>query len=157
MASSSSAAAPGARRNWRALFLAALAETSNVSAAAQAAGISLSCVYRTKRDDPDFAADWLAALCEGYDRLELELLGRLRGGEPRQPADGAERRHDNATGLRLLLAHRDSRTRYMAQQDAVSAEAIRASIEDKLARLREWVLTREAAEAGGGQETDGDG
>lgn len=138
---------PGRRhapRNWRPRFLASLAETSNVSAAAQAARVSLSWVYQTKRDDRDFADAWLVALCDGYDRLELELLARLRSGEPRAP--GAAPRHDNATALRLLLAHRDTRARYMAQQDNVSAEAVRASIEAKLARLREQVMEREAAE-----------
>ena len=145
-----------APRNWRVRFLAGLAETSNVRAAAQEAEISLSWVYQTKREDDDFAEAWLAALCEGYDRLELELLARLRSGEGSgggssggtgggRAAD-APRRYDNATALRLLLAHRETRARYMAQQDNVSAEAVRASIEDKLARLREQVLLREADE-----------
>lgn len=137
-----------APRNWRMRFLAALAETSNVRAAAQEAEISLSWVYQTKREDRDFAEAWLAALCEGYDRLELELLARLRSGEGK--AADAPRRYDNATALRLLLAHRETRARYMAQQDNVSAEAVRASIEDKLARLREQVLRREADERTGG-------
>ena len=131
-----------APHNWRARFLVALARTSNVTAAAQAAQISLSWVYRTKREDRDFAQDWLVALCEGYDQLEVELLARLRAGEQRD----ATHRYDNATALRLLLAHRDSRVRYMAQQDHVSAEAVRASIEEKLGRLRDEVLEREAAE-----------
>lgn len=133
---------PGAPRSWRSQFLAALAQTSNVTAAAQQAQVSVSWVYKTKREDRDFAQDWLAALCEGYDQLEVELLARLREGEPRD----ATRRYDNATALRLLLAHRDSRARYMAQQDHVSAEAVRASIEEKLARLRDEVLEREAME-----------
>ena len=132
----------GAPRNWRDQFLAALAQTSNVTAAAQAARVSLSWVYKTKRENREFAQAWLVALCEGYDQLEVELLARLREGEPRDAA----RRYDNATALRLLLAHRDSRARYMAQQDHVSAEAVRASIEEKLARLRDEVLEREAAE-----------
>lgn len=140
----------GALRNWRVRFLAALAETSNVHAAAQAAEISLSWVYQTKRTDRDFAQAWLAALCEGYDRLELELLARLRGGEPRAAsgpdAGGPAPRYDNATALRLLLAHRETRARYMARQDAVTAEEVRASIEEKLARLRDRVIERRAAE-----------
>lgn len=148
----------GAPRNWRARFLAELAETSNVRAAAQAAEISLSWVYQTKRSDRDFAQAWLAALCEGYDRLELELLARLRCGEPRAGSGagagaggGADAgapapRYDNATALRLLLAHRETRARYMARQDAVTAEEVRASIEEKLARLRDRVIERRAAE-----------
>lgn len=130
-----------APRNWRDKFLAALATSSNVTASAQSADISLSWVYKTKREDRDFAQAWLVALCEGYDQLEVELLGRLRQGESRE---AAAVRYDNATALRLLLAHRDSRARYMAQQDNVTAEQVRASIEAKLARLHDGVLAREA-------------
>lgn len=68
-------------KNWRALFLAALGETSNVAAAARAAGISLSHVYRLRRDNPDFKSRWMAALCEGYDNLEMDLLCWLRTGK----------------------------------------------------------------------------
>ena len=132
----------GAPRNWREQFLACLAETSNVTAAAQCADISLTWVYKTKREDAKFAQAWLVALCEGYDNLEIELLGRLRSGEPRD----AQLKYDNATALRILLAHRETRTKMRAQQDNVSAEEVRASIEAKLARLREQVQARRAAE-----------
>ncbi|MEJ6010628.1 hypothetical protein [Novosphingobium aquae] len=44
----------GAPKNWRATFLATLADTSNISAAAAAADISLSWVYKTLRDDAEF-------------------------------------------------------------------------------------------------------
>lgn len=127
----------GAPKNWREQFLACLAETSNVTAAAQCADISLSWVYKTKREDRSFAEAWLVALCEGYDHLEMELLYRLRSGESRDlPAN----KYDNATALRLLLAHRDTRAKYQALQDNVTAEEIRASLDAKLARLRETVI-----------------
>ena len=134
----------GAPKNWRTTFLACLAETSNVTAAAECADISLSWVYKTKREDRDFAEAWLVALCEGYDNLEMELLCRLRHGEAR---DVPAVKYDNATALRLLLAHRDARARYQAQRDNVSAEEVRASIDAKLARLREQVQIRETADA----------
>lgn len=149
---SAAARRPRASRGWRARFLAGLAETSNVTAAAAAAGIGPGSVYKTKREDGDFAEAWLVALCEGYDRLELELLARLRHGEAK-PGEGTGRRYDNATALRLLLAHRETRARLMARQDNVSAEEVRASIEAKLARLRERVLEREARE-GKGEEAE---
>ena len=133
----------GAPKNWRAKFLAALAETSNVTASALTADISLSWVYKTKREDRSFADAWLVALCEGYDHLEMDLLFRLRSGEPRDAAV----KHDNATALRLLLAHKETRAKYQALQENVSAEQVRASIDAKLARLREQVLAREAEAA----------
>jgi hypothetical protein len=132
----------GAPKNWREKFLACLAETSNVTAAAQCADISLSWVYRTKREDRAFAEAWLAALCEGYDHLEMELLCRLRTGESR---DVPANKYDNATALRLLLAHKDTRARYQATQDNVTAEEIRASLDAKLARLRETVMASRSA------------
>jgi len=135
----------GAPKNWRETFLACLAETSNVTAAAQCADISLTWVYKTKREDRGFADAWLAALCEGYDHLEMELLFRLRTGESREvPAN----KYDNATALRLLLAHKDTRAKYQAMQDNVTAEEIRASLDAKLARLRESVIASRAAQAG---------
>ena len=138
----------GAPKNWREKFLACLAETSNVTAAAECADISLSWVYKTKRNDRDFGQAWLIALCEGYDHLEMELLCRLRHGEARElPAV----KYDNATALRLLLAHRDTRAKYQAQQENVSAEEVRASIDAKLARLREQVQAQEAAETHAGK------
>lgn len=142
----------GAPKNWREKFLACLAETSNVTAAAECAEISLSWVYKTKREDRGFATAWLIALCEGYDNLEMELLYRLRHGESREvPAI----KYDNATALRLLLAHRDTRARVQALEENVSADEVRASIEAKLARLKEQVLARRAAEEAA-HHADGD-
>ena len=140
----------GAPKNWREKFLACLAETSNVTASAECADISLSWVYKTKRGDPTFADAWLDALCEGYDHLEMELLCRLRHGEAR---DGPSVKYDNATALRLLLAHRETRARHMARQENVTAEEVRASLDRKLAALREKVLSERQRDEGG----DGEG
>jgi hypothetical protein len=68
-------------KNWQSLFLAALGETSNVTAAAHAAQISPSRAYKARRTDPDFKRRWMAALCEGYDNLEMDLLCWLRTGK----------------------------------------------------------------------------
>jgi hypothetical protein len=129
----------GAPKNWREKFLACLAETSNVTASAECADISKRCVYKTKREDAAFAQAWLIALCEGYDHLEMDLLFRLRTGESR---DTPSVKYDNATALRLLLAHRDTRARVMAMAQNVTAEEVRASLDEKLARLREKVIAR---------------
>lgn len=141
----------GAPKNWREKFLACLAETSNVTASAECADISLSWVYRTKREDPAFAEHWLNALCEGYDHLEMELLCRLRTGEAR---DIPAIKYDNATALRLLLAHRDTRARHKARTDNVTAAEVRASLDRKLDQLREQVqASRLAEEADHGRES----
>jgi hypothetical protein len=67
----------------REAFLAALAESSNVSASAKKAGTRAARAYAERRKDSVFAAAWHKALCEGYARLEAELLA-----EALRPASG---------------------------------------------------------------------
>jgi hypothetical protein len=126
---------------WQRTFLDALAETSNVSAAAVRARMPAREVYRMRRENEDFARKWHAALVEGYEHLELELLARLRSGEPK---DGPK--FDNGSALRLLALHRDTMAQEHAQRrnmDVVSAQAL---IEQKLDELRQRVLARREAE-----------
>ncbi len=66
--------------HWRFLFLQALRETGNVSAAARTAGKSRAAIYRARKQLPDFAADWADALEEAADWLELEALRRAVDG-----------------------------------------------------------------------------
>lgn len=124
---------------WSKAFLAELAATSNVSAAARAAEIATSTAYETRRSNPEFNRKWQQALCEGYDHLEMELLHRLRTGEIR-PASGAKRgvrSFDNATAFRLLVAHRESAARQRAIRDNEDTEQIILSINAKLELMRE--------------------
>lgn len=126
-------------RTWSRRFLAELAATSNVSAAARAAGITTFTAYEVRRTNAEFNRAWQRALCEGYDHLELELLRRLREGEIK-PAAGAKkgtRTYDNATALRLLAAHRDSVARERAMRDDEDAEAVVASLNAKLELMRQ--------------------
>ena len=137
------------RPKWMKPFLAALADTSNVSAAARKGKVDTSTVYERRRHDGEFAREWQVALCEGYDNLEMDVLYRLRTGELR-PATGAKRavrQFDNATALRLLAAHRESTTRARAIRDDVSAADIRASIDRKVELIRERVLAARALPA----------
>lgn len=132
-----------ARRNWRKIFLAELATTSNVAASARAAEISPSHAYEVRRRDPEFYREWQEALCEGYEHLEMNLLHRLREGEIK-PAAGAKRGtrvFDNATALRLLTLHRDSVARQRAIRDGRNSRAILDAIDAKLDKMRERTLT----------------
>lgn len=128
---------PPPRSKWMKDFLAALGETSNVTAAAEKARISLAHVYKVRRDEPEFALKWQIALCEGYDNLEMELLHRLRNGGTGQDRD---RRFDNAVAFRLLAAHRESAARQRALQDNEDTDRIIASINAKLDRMRERAI-----------------
>ena len=129
-------------RPWRPVFLAVLAETSNVTAAAAAADIPASRAYKDKRDDSEFAAKWREALCEGYDLLEIEVLHRLRFGEPKEGA-----KFDNATALRLLSQHRETVARERAIRDNADVDMVRQSIHAKLLQIREEVHRQRQAGA----------
>ncbi len=127
---------------WSKAFLSELAATSNVSASARRAGITTSAAYDARRNKPEFYRQWQDALCEGYDHLEMDLLHRLRTGEVK-PAPGAKRgirSFDNATAFRLLIAHRESAAQGRAIRENEDAEAILASIDAKLDRMRERAL-----------------
>lgn len=132
---------------WSKPFLAELAATSNVTAAARAADIHTSTAYDARRSNPEFNRQWQRALCEGYDNLEMELLQRLRSGEVK-PAAGAKRgarQFDNATAFRLLAAHRDSAARQRAVRDNDDTQAIITSINAKLDRMRQRRLSAETS------------
>ena len=116
-----------ARKNWQRIFLNALAETSNVKAACEAAVVSQSLVYKTRREDADFARQWYAALAEGYDNLEMELLARLREGRLEDvDADGNKRKFDIGTAFRCVIAHRET----------VAREKGRATLDDEIATMK---------------------
>lgn len=90
-----------AKKNWERIFINALAETSNVKAACELAVVSQSLVYKTRRENAEFARQWYAALAEGYDNLEMELLSRLREGRLEDiDADGNKRKFDIGTAFR---------------------------------------------------------
>ena len=129
--------------HWPKHFLEALAQTSNVTKAAEAAGADPSVAYRRRRTDHLFARAWHAALVEGYEHLEMDLLSRLRSGEAK---DGPK--HDNGSALRLLALHRDTMAQEHAQRRNMDVIAARALIEQKLDELRSRVLARRDAMEG---------
>ncbi|MBV7258397.1 hypothetical protein KCG46_02265 [Erythrobacter sp. WH158] len=120
-------------RHWRSLFLDYLAESSNVSESARKANINPSRAYKVRREEPEFARQWLAALWEGYIHLEMEVLRRLREGD--QQTEDSDK-YDFANAIRLLNVHRENAIRAQAEQRNVSAAEIRASIDRKVERIR---------------------
>jgi hypothetical protein len=149
---------PGARkhaareasfRTWSKPFLAHLSATSNVSAAAKAAGVSTSTVYEVRRTNPEFNRKWQEALCEGYELLEMDLLRRMREGEVK-PAAGARRgvrTFDNAISMRLIAAHKDAVNRQRGIRDNRDSAAIIRSIDAKLELMRKRRQAQRAREA----------
>lgn len=96
-------------RALRAAFLDHLAGSCNVRASAEAIGVNPVSIYKLRRRDPRFAAEWHEALLAGYQLLETELVGHaLSGGNPERTIDCATARIDVDTALRLLSAHRNA-------------------------------------------------
>ena len=128
-----------AKTAWQRPFLAELATTSNVAAAARKAKIDVSTAYKTRRANSRFAKLWFEALCDGYDTLEMDLLHRLREGELEggTAKTRAKRKFDNATAFRLLAAHRASVTRQRARRDDEDESAVYAAIHAKLETMRQ--------------------
>jgi hypothetical protein len=92
------------------IFFAELGELCNISAALRAAGIMDSkAAHREKDRDPEFARRFEAAIAEGYSRLELEMLERMRFGDNRpanQGVSGARQREiPTAVAMQLLKLH----------------------------------------------------
>ena len=92
------------------VFLSHLAQTSNVTASAKAAGVTTSPVYDLRKKSDGFRTQWHAALSEGYTRLEANLLA-----EALAPASGNMkdstfklRQMKIRLGSSLLAAHRTS-------------------------------------------------
>jgi hypothetical protein len=147
-----------APKNWPDIFINNLAETSNVKAAADAASVSQTLVYKKRRTDPDFARRWFEALAEGYDRLEMDLLERLRAGRIEDvDAEGNKRKFDVGTAFRCIAAHRDTvareKGRRTLSQEAATMNAINAKI-DALRAKEEAAADLERKRAA--RQTDGE-
>jgi len=132
-------------------FVAVIAETCNVTLAAQAIKRSISSVYKQRSTNATFRAAWDAALTVGYSQLEMMMLERaLHGVEKTVVArDGTTtvmREYSDRVALTLLRMHRES---VAASEDGVAEDEAREACERivaKLQRLRECALRDEAAE-----------
>lgn len=125
-------------RHWRAIFLETLAATSNVALAARTANVAPARAYRVRRGEPAFERAWFAALCEGYDHLEMEVVRRLRDSDFASPHGG---KYEFGPALRILAAHRASIGNHRGQLLEDDEEAVLASIDASLDKI----LKREAA------------
>ena len=123
-------------RNWKPVFLAELARTCNVTAAAKKAGIHRDTAYAARADplaevaDPEaeaFTRAWDTALEEGVDTLELEAHRRAFKGvlEPagwyQGKAGGKVRRYSDTLAIFLLKAHRPEKYRENVHQELTGA------------------------------------
>ena len=131
-------------KHWRTYFLQTLAETSNVTKSAAAAKVAPSRAYKARREDPEFAAQWREALCEGYDHLEMEALGHLRAG-------GSAGKFDVISAIRLLTMHRETVAAERARAENRDPQSVLDSIDAMIDQMRERraVNTQVIAETAG--------
>lgn len=78
----------------KALFLAKLAETGNVSRSCEAADISRQTVYTNKKAMADFAAEWTVAEDKYIERLEAEA--------DRRAVEGVRKKKFTKTGAPIM-------------------------------------------------------
>jgi hypothetical protein len=127
-------------------FADALADTCNVTVAAQAIRRSVSNVYAHRARSAAFRALWEAALATGYSRLELMMLERALHGEEKivTGKDGSSkvmREYPDRIALALLKMHRDSAgAGEVAAVDEAECEEARERILARLERIRERAM-----------------
>lgn len=130
------------------IFFDELAQTANITHAAQMAGKTTRSARYRRRVCPDFAARWLEALSEGYAMLELLMLNHalhgvdrvetMRDAKGKVKQEKTVRSYPHIVAMRLLQAHREEVERYRAIEmtpvahDPASVERIRA----EMARIR---------------------
>lgn len=117
-------------KHWRTYFLQALAETSNVRLSALQCGASPSRAYKARREDPEFRAAWSAALLEGYEHLEMEVLGYLRSPDP-------DRKLDVGAAIRAISLHRETIAAERARAGGRDEQAVLDSIDAMIDQMRE--------------------
>lgn len=142
-------------------FLDALAASCNVKESAAAIGVEPASVYHLRRRDEAFAASWAVALRQGYDMLEIQLVGHaLAGGGSGLGAlldngDPARPPIDVDLALKLLREHRD---RASGKRDPggpkpviATREQTNAAIMKKLAAIEKRLAREDARRGGMGQ------
>lgn len=134
--------------HWRVYFLEHLIETSNITASALYAKTVPSRAYRTRKQDPKFAAQWDAALAEGYKNLEMDLLAYLRNPNP-------ERKIDVASAIRLLTLHRQARAQTIAQDEDCSEQEALEVLDAMLEDMRKRAAANSALLACDGDPGEG--
>ena len=116
-------------------FFAALENGHPVRGACEAAGYARRCVYRWRKEDPDFAAAWAEAMAIAGDLLEEEADRRGRDGydEPvfyQGEERGAKRRYWDVLLLARLKAVRPDQYRERINMPSFGQQNVTVVIRD---------------------------
>ena len=134
-----------AKRDWSkakaARFLTVLGETCNVSEACRRSKVPMTVVYRRRKMDAGFRAEWVETIGDAYRRLELVLLERAFNGTERviTKRDGSQERmreYPNHIALKLLQMHREIALESESEPSAEDIEEIRERLVRKLQRMK---------------------
>jgi hypothetical protein len=145
-----------ARRDWSKAkaraFLTVLGETCNVSEACRRSRVPMTVVYRRRKMDASFRAEWATTIADAYHKLELVLLQRAFNGTEKvvRRRDGSEERmreYPNHIALQLLKMHRDTAIEAEPEHQAENVDEIRDRIVRKLQRLKKRDEEQEARRA----------
>ena len=103
-------------KKWHRPFLAALAETGNVTRSAEIAGVERTICYRDRREREEFAEAWADAIEQATDTLEEEARRRALEGVTKPIYQGGklvghELRYSDTLMIFLLKAHRPKKFR----------------------------------------------
>lgn len=135
-------------RDWtkekEARFLSVLADTCNVTRAAEETGVSTAGAYKRRKENAAFRAGWLDAISVAYQRLELVLLDRAFNGTEKvvKRRDGSEERmleYSNQLGLQLLKMHRNTATEASSELPPGDVNEMRERLVKKLLRLKQRI------------------
>jgi hypothetical protein len=116
-------------------FLAALESGHSVGAACEKAGYARRCVYRWRKDDPAFAAQWAEAQQIAADLLEEEADRRGRDGYDeavffRGEKCGEKRKYSDALLLARLKAIRPEQYREKITMPSVAQQNVTVVLRD---------------------------
>lgn len=134
-----------AKRDWSKAkatrFLTVLGDTCNVSEACRRSKVPMTVVYRRRKMDAGFRAEWIETIGMAYQRLELVLLERAFNGTERviRRRDGSEERmreYSNQLGLKLLQMHRETAMEADQEIPTEDVAEIRERLVRKLQRLK---------------------
>ncbi|WP_294120859.1 hypothetical protein [Sphingomonas sp.] len=123
-------------------FFATLADTCNVVRSAKAAGFAANWAYRRRKFDAAFRNGWVAAVREGYAKLELVLLERAIKGTPKlvrtaKGTDRVMREYSTALAVALLRRHAETADNAAFEPSGDELREIRERILEKLRRLKQ--------------------
>lgn len=143
-------------------FLAALAETGNVSRAATAAGVERMTVYRWRDEDEEFAAAWERSKRVGMGLLEDEALRRAHDGTEKPVFHqgfqcGTIREYSDTLTIFLLKAH-DPKYREKTGLELTGANGgpVQMSDSQMAGRLAALIAVAQARQAQEGEEPGAD-